>query len=115
MTRLMKFRHPEIGRVLTEDFDLSDFPRWGTRAEARKAQPYKVGDVIRVREGRDAIVVTTFVARLTERDHTPALLPMLHVCERTKSGDWSKQWRAVWPGEIQRGFKAAQQLQEVSQ
>lgn len=105
MSRVMKHPHPEVRRVLTEPFDLSDFPVQGTRFAARRAQPYRAGDVIRVSNGREALVVYTFVERVREADEFSDLLPMLRVCERKPDGAWSKLWRNVWPGEIEIGFR----------
>lgn len=106
MSRIVKQPVPEVRRVLDGPFDLSEFPCYGTRFEARRAQPYRVGDVIRVREGKEALVLYAMIERTRDNDTTSPLLPMLRVCERTATGKWSRLWRTVWPGEIERGFEA---------
>lgn len=108
MARLVKgdLLSVEPGRVLNEQFDLSDFPRYGDRFEARKAIPYKLGDVIRSRVGRRALVIALHIDRPNRDDPIGSpLLPVLMVREETTTGEWSKQWVRMWPGDIERGFE----------
>jgi hypothetical protein len=99
-------------RVLDEPLSLDDFPTWGTRKEAREANPYKVGDVVWVNDGRRALVIATFVERLNDSDPISDLLPVLRVRAMTKKGEWSKLWEMVWPGYIQRGYEKWKKEQE---
>lgn len=98
----------EPGRVLDAPLNLDDFPVYGDRFEARKAIPYKLGDVIRSRVGRRALVIALHVERIRQDDPSSDLLPRLMVREETTSGGWSKQWVRMWPGDIERGYEAAQ-------
>lgn len=106
-----KYDTTTVVRVLDNPLSLDDFPTWGTRKEAREANPYKVGDVVWVNDGRRALVIATFVERVNENDPISDLLPVLRVRPMTKSGEWSRLWEMVWPGYIHRGYekwKAAQ-------
>jgi hypothetical protein len=95
-------------RYLNTPFDLEDFPRYGTRIEARAANPYKVGDVIWAENGRPALVVVVHVDRIHEGDVTSPLLPRLKIRPQTVKGEWAKNWVYIWPGGIERGYEKAQ-------
>lgn len=103
-------------RVLDAPFSLDDFPTWGPWKQAREANPYKVGDVVWVNDGRRALVIGVFIQRINENDPISDILPVLRVRPMTKSGEWSRLWEMVWPGYIQRGYekwKAAQSAENA--
>lgn len=89
-------------RVLDKPFDLSDFPRWGSRKEARAAHPYKKGDVVWSKDGRRALVLEAFVDRVIEHDPISDLLPYVRVRAETVAGGWAKQWVVLSPGDLDR-------------
>lgn len=77
-----------------------------TRQTARKTNPYRIGDVLRVEPGVDALVVNTMTRRVIEGDVNSSLLPCCKVRKKTSSGAWSKIWSYAWPGDIERGYGA---------
>lgn len=98
-------------RVLDQPFDLDEFPRWGSRKDARLANPYKVGDVVWSRAGRRALVYVTMVQRINENDPISDLLPVVRAQEETVKGTWAKQWVQLWPGDLERGFEKWKEAQ----
>ncbi len=86
-----------------------------TAKEARETSPYKKGDVFLVLHDEKpkrarAIMVSGHYLRTQDQ-----YVPRYRVQLETSKGVWSKLWNNVWPGDIQRGFEAAEQLKGEAQ
>jgi hypothetical protein len=108
MTRRLHARQNEVTaeRTLNCAPSLADFDDTSYMT-ARKTNPYRTGDVVRVDPGVEALVVNTMVRRVIEGDPWSSLLPLCKVRKKTAKGEWSKVWTYAWPGDIQRGYEAA--------
>jgi hypothetical protein len=72
---------------------------------ARKTSPFRIGDVIRVGEGIDALVVGVVISRVFKFDPLSPIWPLCKVRKVTKKGSWSMAWTYAWPGEIEEAYR----------
>jgi hypothetical protein len=70
----------------------------------RETSPYKVGDVVKFKDGeqiKDALIIQV---RSKLQEQRGRWIPNYVVRARNKDGSWSQLWRSIFPGDIERGF-----------
>lgn len=75
-----------------------------TGKEAREKSPYKIGDVVKFQE--DAAIEEALIVQVCAQYLWCAWqwIPKYRVRVRRKNGEWSRKFKYIYPGWIQRGY-----------
>jgi hypothetical protein len=79
----------------------------GTLQQWKETVPYKPGEVVWVQTGRDEAKRAYIMSVIPERDRFGDRREVYRVRLETNAGTWSKLWRDMWPGHVQRGYRIA--------